>query len=76
LYYIGRFDQICFKLFALDDRGPGDYHVGDLLALKPTAGEMAEAARWMLTQDAAPEFPGLVKDLLRKIGYAAAAEEF
>jgi hypothetical protein len=75
VYYISRFDQICFKLFASADRSPGDYHVSDLLALKPTAAEMAEAAGWVLTQDAAPEFPGLLKDLLRKIGYAAAAEE-
>lgn len=75
VYYISRFDQIFFKLFASADRGPGDYHVSDLLALKPAAGEMAEAARWVLTQDAAPEFPGLLKDLLRKIGYAATAEE-
>lgn len=75
IYYISRFDQICFKLFAAADRGPGDYHVSDLLALKPAAEEMARAARWVLTQDEAPEFPGLLKDLLRKIGYAAIAEK-
>lgn len=68
-YYISRLDQIYFKLFASVDRGPGDYHVSDLMTLNPTSAEMTAAARWVSGQDASPEFGALLRDFLSKNGY-------
>jgi hypothetical protein len=73
VFYISRIDQIHFKLYAAVDRGPGDYHVDDLLALRPTAEEMTLAARWVAIQDAAPAFRLLLRDFLGKNGYADVA---
>lgn len=72
-YYISRFDQIHFKLFASVDRGPGDYHVSDLMALNPTPEEILSAARWVSGQDASPEFGKLLRDFLSQNGYADVA---
>jgi len=42
-----------FKIL-INDRN--DYHVQDLLALKPTEKEMEEATKWVLTQDVSEGF--------------------
>ncbi len=60
VYYISRFDQIHFKLYAAVDRD--SYHVQDLLELKPTSEEMLKAAKWVLTQDVSEAFRILLKD--------------
>lgn len=73
IYFIGRLDQIHFKLHAAVDQGVGR-HVDDLLALKPTEGEMELAAKWVLTQDAGEQFPLILKQELRKMGYAPVAD--
>ena len=73
IYFIGRLDQIHFKLHAAVDQGMGR-HVNDLLALNPTAAEMELAARWVLTQDAGAQFPDVLKQALRKIGYGPVAD--
>jgi hypothetical protein len=46
-----RQDQICFKLYAVVDRGPNDKHFEDLKKLNPTAEELVFAARWTVTHD-------------------------
>ena len=51
VYFVGRLDQIHFKLFAAVDQGPGK-HSQDLLALKPTSEEIRIAAHWVKDQDA------------------------
>lgn len=39
-------------------------HVTDLLALHPTAEELAEAAAWIRTQDASVEFHAIVEKVI------------
>jgi len=56
LHLAGRFDQICFKLYAAIDQGPDSKHFADLKLLKPTQAELAEAAKWCQTQDVSEEF--------------------
>lgn len=45
LQLAGRFDQICFKLYALVDQGAQSKHEPDLRSLRPTEEELIEAAR-------------------------------
>lgn len=71
--FIGRLDQIHFKVFAAADSGPGR-HLEDLRELKPTTEEMETAARWVMRQDPSEGFRTVLKDMLRKIGYGQAAE--
>jgi len=47
----GRFDQICFKLYAMADQGIRSKHAADLQALEPTRDELLAAARWTRTHD-------------------------
>lgn len=54
---VGRFDLICFKLYASADQiGPESPHVTDLLALKPSNDELLAAATWVVGQDPSPGF--------------------
>ena len=50
VYFIGRLDQIHFKLYAAADQRDGT-HLADLRALKPTDEELETAARWAMTHD-------------------------
>ncbi len=72
LFFIGRLDQIHFKLYAAADRD--DYHTQDLMSLGPTSEEMELAARWALTQDVSEPFRVLLKDFLERIGFGSVAE--
>ena len=71
--FIGRLDQICFKVYASADAGPGR-HLEDLRELKPTSEEMEMAARWVVNQDPSEGFRLILKEMLRKIGYEQASE--
>lgn len=51
LHVAGRFDQICFKLYATADQGIRSKHAADLQALEPTRDELLAAARWSRTHD-------------------------
>lgn len=73
VYFVSRFDQIHFKVYAAVDSGPGR-HVDDLLALKPTEEEMEKAARWAMTHDASEGFQAILKEMLRKLKYERVAE--
>ena len=54
---VGRRDLVFFKLYAsADQTGPENVHVRDLLALRPTAVELAAAAEWVRRQDPSPGF--------------------
>ncbi len=67
VYYVSRFDQIHFKLYASVDRG--GYHVDDLLSLNPTIDEIEAAARWSMTHDVSEGYKMMLKDLLKKLNY-------
>jgi hypothetical protein len=71
-HFIGRLDQIYFKLYAAVDRG--GYHIKDLLALQPTDEELAGAGRWAMTHDVSDPFASILKSLLRSIGHGTVAE--
>lgn len=51
LQVAGRFDQICFKLYAAVDQGLGSKHAADLRKLEPTRDDLLAAARWSRTHD-------------------------
>lgn len=72
IYFISRTDQIYFKLYATVDRN--DYHTQDLFNLKPTEGELEDAAKWVLTQDVSVPFRIILKDFLKQSGYGNIAE--
>lgn len=69
IHFIGRYDQIHFKLFAaFDSEGRRSAHLGDLLALNPEMEEIEAAARWILTRDASDFYKHALKDFLVQIG--------
>jgi len=72
VHFIDRVDQIHFKLYAAVDRG--GYHIEDLRALDPTPSEIEKAARWAMSHDVSEGFLMVLKDLLRKLGYADPAD--
>ena len=75
-WYIGRIDQIHFKLYAAVDRGPGpSRHLNDLLALQPTAAELLAAARWAMTHDVSLGFRDLLKVVLKDMNHDAVATQ-
>lgn len=68
LYFISRYDQIHFKVYAATDSGPGR-HVEDLVTLNPTADEMFAAAQWVMQHDSSKEFRTILKDMLKRLDY-------
>jgi hypothetical protein len=71
--YVGRKDQIYFKLYASVDRG--GYHLEDLRELKPTTDELEAAAKWSMTHDVSEGYKMVLVDMLRKMGYANVADK-
>ena len=51
-------------MFAAVDQGPRSRHCADLLALRPTSGELAVAAEWVRTQDASAGFGANLEELI------------
>ncbi|MEO7679018.1 MAG: hypothetical protein ABIV39_19870 [Verrucomicrobiota bacterium] len=74
VYFIGRIDQIHFKLYAATDQGGDPTHVADLKALKPTASELEAAARWTMTHDTSDGFKMMLQELLKEMGYESIAK--
>lgn len=72
VYYIGRIDQIHFKLYASVDRG--GYHISDLMALSPSEAELEQAARWTITHDVSEGYRAMLQQLLAELGFHAVAE--
>jgi len=75
IHFLGRYDQIHFKLYAAVDQGAGK-HLDDLLALKPTSDEIEQAARWSMTHDISEGFKQSLKGLLGYLGFKDVAERF
>ena len=74
IHFLGRYDQIHFKLYAAVDQGAG-IHFDDLLSLNPTAEELEQAARWSMTHDVSEGYRQILKDLLNHMGYSDVAEK-
>ena len=68
---VSRRDQILLRLHAAGGR-----HLQDLLELKPTAGELLDAARWTRTQDPSEGFRLLLDNMLKFLGHADLIEKF
>lgn len=68
VYFISRYDQIHFKLYAAVDQ-MGSYHADDLKALNPTTEELVAAAHWAMTHDISEGFVLMLKELLKMIGF-------
>ena len=66
--FIGRYDQIHFKLYAAVDQS-GGYHADDLQALHPTDQELLEAVRWTRTHDPSVGYLQSLQWFLREFGY-------
>jgi hypothetical protein len=64
----GRFDMVCFKLFAAVDQGPRSRHFQDLGELDPERDDLLAAARWATSHDPSPGFKSLLIDTLRGLG--------
>lgn len=73
VYFIGRLDQIHFKLYAAADQRDGT-HLTDLRALNPTGGELDTAAQWAMTHDVSEGFKVVLKETLRELGHESVAE--
>jgi hypothetical protein len=71
---LGRLDLLRSKLFSLCDRATDLF---DRVALAPTAAELQELRPWLVTQDAAPEWPehvrAVLEDLARRCGHGLQA---
>ena len=72
IHFLGRYDQIHFKLYAAADQGAG-VHYDDLLALNPTADDLEQAARWSMTHDVSEAYRQTLKDLLNYMGHSDVA---
>lgn len=65
IWFAGRFDMVCFKLYAAVDQLGRGRHVQDLRDLAPTSDDLLAAARWTMTHDPSPGFrSGLVSVLV------------
>ena len=64
----GRFDMVCFKLYAAVDQGPRSRHFQDLRDIRPSREELLAAARWTVTHDPSPAFRSLLIDALTELG--------
>lgn len=65
---VGRWDLICFKLYAAaDDVGTRSVHYQDLVALSPTDAELRAAADWIQTQDPTPDFVRIVNEVVSHV---------
>jgi hypothetical protein len=73
VYFIGRLDQIHFKLFAAADQSDPT-HLADLKALNPTEQELEAAARWAMTHDVSEGFRWVLQELLKEMGYESTAK--
>jgi len=73
VFFIGRLDQIHFKLYAAADQRDGT-HLTDLKALDPSAAELEVAARWTMTHDVSEGFKLVLQELLGLLGHESVAK--
>ena len=67
VHFLGRYDQIHFKLYAAVDQSFGK-HLDDLMQLKPTEEEYEKASRWCMTHDTSEGFKKSLQQLLVYLG--------
>ncbi len=72
VHFIGRLDQIQFKLYAAMDPKEGTRHLSDLLDLEPAEDELRIAIAWLLNREVGAPFKTRLKQVLERLGY----EEF
>jgi hypothetical protein len=75
VYFISRFDQVHFKIYAAMDPKSGTRHLSDLLDLKPQEDEVKAAISWLLGRKASPEFKAALCQVLERIGYERIAKQ-
>ena len=68
VWLAGRYDMVCFKLYAAVDHGPRSRHFQDLVELRPNGDDLLEAARWASTHDPSPGFRSLLVETLGSLG--------
>ncbi len=73
VFFIGRLDQICFKLYAEVDQ-MGSYHGQDLAKLKPNTEELGFAIDWVKTHDSSAGFLQMLALYLNENGYEDAVK--
>ncbi len=71
----GRFDMICFKLYAAVDQGTRSRHLQDLDELRADREELLAAARWSFTHDPSPGYRSELTALLRHLGVEDADDD-
>jgi hypothetical protein len=74
VYYVGRLDQIHFKLYAAIDQH-GGYHAADLKQLDPTDEELLLAVNWTVKHDPSEGFKIAIKLFLQEFGYERLVEK-
>jgi hypothetical protein len=72
--FIGRYDQIHFKLYAAVDQ-MGSYHATDLQALEPTEDELLAAASWSRSHDPSDGYLQTLRWFLKEFGYERIADQ-
>lgn len=68
VHLAGRFDQICFKFYAVVDQGPRSKHAQDLSKLAPAPNELRAAAAWARTHDPSDGFREMSRQALTAFG--------
>lgn len=70
--FLGRLDQIYFKLYAAADQG--GKHYDDLKNLQPSGDELLSAAKWSMTHDVSECYKQELKKVIQNLGYSDAAQ--
>lgn len=68
IWFAGRFDMVCFKLYAAVDHAGRGRHAQDLRELRATSDELLVAARWTITHDPSPGFRAGLVSMLGDLG--------
>lgn len=68
VWLAGRFDMVCFKLYAAVDQGLRSRHFQDLRDLEPDRDDLLAAASWARSHDPSPGFRSLLVETLRALG--------
>jgi hypothetical protein len=75
IYFISRYDQVHFKIYAAMHPKEGARHLGDLLDLKPQEDEVKAAISWLLGREVSAGFKAVLRQVLERIGYERIADQ-
>jgi len=59
----------------MDPKTRLETHLGDLLDLEPTEGEVQAAVKWLLSRKTSPNFRCKLKQVLDRIGHEKLAQK-